>query len=303
MSFKDISIALLVISLWALNFIVLKKAGEEISLTLFNFMRFLCFIPLLFIFKKPKIAFYKLILTSLFWNVLTLFFMGVGLQQGVSVGIASVVYQTCSFFGVIFCYLLIKEVPKYSQIFGMLISFWGVTLLFKDYFSITNNVSSVIYILAAAVSWGFGNSLFKKYQLSSDVSTTVWLSSIAALPTGIFAYLQQGNLVLEQSVNFLSFSSLMYIMFAAYGATLLAGCCWIKLLKKNPGANVISFMLLLPPISCMLSYLFLNEKYTLLQFTAFLIILFGLSINLNVFKFRFIRSQAQNIWEKLSLTK
>lgn len=303
MSFKDISIALSVILLWAINFIVLKKAGEEISLTIFNFLRFLCFIPLLFVCKKPAIAFYKLVLTALFWNVLTLFFMGIGLQKGVSVGIASVVYQTCSFFGVIFCYLLIKEVPKYSQIFGMLISFWGVTLLFNDHLLISNNFSSVIYILAAAVSWGIGSALFKKYKLSSDISTTVWLSSIAVVPTGIFAYLQEGSLMLEQSVTFLSFGSLMCVMFAAYGATLLGGCCWIKLLNKNPGANVISFMLLLPPVSCMLSYFFLNETYTLLQFAAFVIILFGLSINLNVFNFQFISYQAQNIWKKLILTK
>lgn len=302
MSFKDILIALLVIFLWAINFVILKKVGEGISLAVFNLMRFLCFIPFLFICKKPAVGFYKLLLTAMFWNFLTFLFMGVGLEKGVSVGVASVLFQTCSFFGVIFCYLLVKEVPSYFQIFGMIISFFGVTLLFNDRFLTPTSFSAVIYVLFSAVSWGVGSSLFKKYKLSADISTTVWLASISAVPMGFLSYFQEGKLILEKATEVFSFSLLACVIFAAYGSTLLGGCFWIKLLNKNHGSKVTPFMLLLPPMSGILSYLFLGEKYTLLEFVSFVTILFGLSVSLNVFRLDLIKYKMKDVWKKLILT-
>jgi len=291
-------IALSVIFLWSANLIVQKWLCQEISLDFCNLLRFLSCVPLLFFFRKPPVLLFKLLLVTVFWNVLNFFFIGLSLHNGIGAGIFSVVYQTCTFFGVLFCYLLIKEVPKTHQLVGMIISFTGVILLFRDSFSNQVDMTGLLFVLLAAISWGIGVTLIKKYELSSEFSTNVWIASVAVIPMFGVTYLHGGSDIIQSSIEVLSFKIMMGILFAAYGAVLLAGCIWFRLLKKYPSTLIMPFMLLLPPMSCILSYFLLGERFTLLQISASLVILVGILVNQNILRWSLISYQPSNLWKK-----
>lgn len=296
MQLIDIAIALLAILLWSANLIVIKMASIQLPLEFFNFMRFACCIPFLLFIPKPQVPISKIVIVALFWYVLNFFFMGLGLHYGMGAGVVSVVYQTCSFFGIFFCYLLMKEVPKSYQIFGMLLAFVGIVFLFQDSFANTNHISALglFYILLAAICWGVGIALIKKYQLASDFSTNVWLATCAALPMAGMVVLRGGSEAIVDSFQALSPLLIIEIIFAALGPTLLAGCLWFRLLKKYPSSVVTPFIFLLPPISFVFSYVLLDERYSLLQLVSFLVILFGILLNQNLLKFKFIKRNSNH---------
>ncbi len=302
MQFIDTLFALLAVLLWAANLIVIKFASADIPLEFFNLMRFVCCVPFIFFIKKPQIQLTKLFVVVIFWYVLNFFFMGLGLHYGMGAGVVSVVYQTCSFFGVFFCYLLLKEIPKVYQITGMILAFIGILLLFNG--SFVNNVSTagLIYILLAALCWGMGISLIKKFHLASDFSTNVWLAVCAVIPMAGMVFLRGGTDAFIDSFRAVTPFLMFEIVFAALGPTLLAGCLWFRLLRKYPNSIVTPFIFLLPPTSCVVSYFLLDERFSLLQLAAFGIILVGILLNQNLLKFGFLARYPQKLWKKLTLT-
>ncbi len=301
MKFRHFLAAVFVIALWATNLLVLKVVCTEIPLELFNFMRFFACLPLLLFFRKPPSNLTKLMLIAFFWNALNVFLLGLGLRYGAGVGVVSVVFQTCSFFGLLCCFLLSKELPKKYQIVGMIVSFLGIILLFSHTIDSGLSIMGPLCILFAAMSWGVGLALIKKYQISPDLSTSVWLSAVSVLPMAILAYAMCGPSMIQSVLSEISMQVVLAILFAAYGATLLAGCIWFWLLKQYASASVAPFMLLLPVLSCFMSYVFLDEQFTPLQFLSFFIIVFGVAINLNVFKTEIVGYLAGKKWKKPTL--
>lgn len=285
MQFKDILIALLVILLWSMSLVIQKLFSQSIPLEFFNLLRFIFCIPFLFFLKKPQISFPKLLLVAFFWNVVSFFMIGLSMHYGTGVGLISVVYQTCVFFGVFFCFLFIKEIPKIHQIAGMVLSFSGVVLLFNNSIVVnsTQSVTGLLFVILAAISWGLGITFIKKYKLSCDISTNAWLASISALPMLLVNLMHGGSASFMESLRALSFEMVMGILFTTLGPTLFAGCAWFGLLKKYPSSLVTPFMLLLPPVSCIASYFFFGEHFTPLQLFAFLIIFLGVSVNQSFF--------------------
>jgi O-acetylserine/cysteine efflux transporter len=284
MKFGHFLAAVFVIVLWATNLLVLKAMCTNIPLELFNCLRFVACLPLLLFFRKPPSHLTKLMLVALFWNASSLFFIGLGLRHGAGAGVVSVVYQTCSFFGLLFCFLLSKERPKMYQIIGMIVSFLGIILLFSHTIHSGLSIMGPFYILCAAMSWGLGLALIKKYRISPDLSTSVWLAAVSALPMAVLTYTLCEYSAIESVLRGISMQLIFGILFAAYGSTLLAGCIWFWLLKHYESASVAPFMLLLPVLTCLMSYVFLGEQFTRLQCLSFFIIVLGFSINLNVFK-------------------
>lgn len=291
MSPKDILIVLFVIFVWSINLVIQKIFSHKISLDFFNLLRFLSCVPLLLVFKRPSIAFLKILSVSLFWNVLTFFFVGLSLHAGTNIGTVSFVYQTCAFFGIFFCFLLLKEIPSIAQIIGIVISFSGVALLFSHALSESsagmNQIEGVIFTLFAAMSWGMGATLIKKFKIPSDLNTNIWITGVATLPMLGMIYGNHDNIFWEKSYSALSSEILLGALYAGYVANLLGNCLWLSLLKKYPSSLVAPFMLLLPFFSSLISYCFLEEKFTTLQLSAFLIIALGLAINQNLFNYLF----------------
>lgn len=283
LQFKDVLIALFTVFLWSLNIVFQKVTCQKFCPDFFNFARLLCCAPLLlFFYKSPPQKMVSLFFIALFWYVINYFFIGLSLQTGTGVGVISVLYQTCAFFGVLFCFLFNKEIPKTHQILGMIISFIGVNFLFEESFIHHTNNIGMFYILFAALSWGIGIALIKRYDLTMDLSTNVWLATISVIPMGLILWVKDGNELIQASLQAISLEIFMSILFAAFAAVLLAGYLWFALLKKYPAFLVTPFILLFSPCTCFISYFFLEERFNLLQILSFLIIFVGISINQNV---------------------
>lgn len=301
---RDIIVALLVIFSWAINLILQKIFSKQIPVEFFNLLRFVACIPLVFFFKRPSISIFKLLQISFFYNVLNFFLVGMAIQTGLEVGTLSFIYQTSSFFGVLFCFCLLNEIPKSHQILGMLVSLFGVALLFSNtiLFSSTTWIA-LVFVLLAAASWGAGITLIKKYSLSCNLSATVWITTIAALPMVVLIYCHGGSKIFEESFPLIDTKLLLGVLYATFVANLLGNCLWFWLLKKYQSSLVTPFMMLMPPFSCLISYFWLDEHFSLLQMLAFAVIVMGLGINQNLWKGSkaYITQPSAYLWKKLTL--
>ena len=162
MSIKDLSLAILVVFIWGINFSVIKiglGAMDPFLLTSLRF--FFTAIPLIFFLPKPDVkmsivALYGLLFGVGLWGLVIL-----GVFLGATPGVASLLLQFSAFFTVILGYVYFSEKLNNAQIIGVIIAFSGlvVLILSKDKVSLLYPFALVIL---GAVAWSFSNVIIKK---------------------------------------------------------------------------------------------------------------------------------------------
>src|SRR5438445_99407 len=95
MKFHHILFAVLVMAIWGGNFVVIKIGMDEVPPLFFGALRFLsASLPLLFFIKKPPVSWLIIISIGMALGVAKMAFMFVGINVGVSPGLASLILQT-----------------------------------------------------------------------------------------------------------------------------------------------------------------------------------------------------------------
>ncbi len=302
MRFQDVMIALIAVFFWSGNLIVQKAICQDFNLDFFNVLRFLCCVPALLFFKKPPNSVFKIMFIGLFWNVLPFFFMSLSLNSGTEAGIAAVIFQTCALFGILFSWLMVKEVPKKHQLIGMSISLCGVVLMGSHLFASKISILGLCFSLLGAASWGLGIGFIKKYNILYDFSFTIWLAGISLFPMLLIMLAKGGTPLIIQSSSEFTWPVVGAIIYAVVFATLIATYYWFQLIKKYDTASVSPFMMFLIPMSCLMSYAFLGEKMTFMQLTSCIIIFCGILVNQNIMGTKVVSFIKGDVWKKLTST-
>ncbi len=181
-----------------------------------------------------------------------------------------------------------ENIRNRSVIFGLLIGFAGVILLFADplkhAFSTLGNMQEItgLFILTLSVIAWSGGSLYSKKHPSSipGAASAAWqmfFGAIAFTP-GIFIRGELNNMDWTGISNEAWFAvSYLVIMgsFVAYTA-------YIWLLQVRPATQVSTYAYVNPIVAVLLGVILANEKITMLQITGLIIILVSvLLINLS----------------------
>lgn len=148
----------------------------------------------------------------------------------------------------------------------LLITFSSMLLSFEDMSSLTFSLGS-IFVLAAAVCWGFENNLTRKIS-SKNTFQIVLLK-------GIFSGL--GSLLIALFLGE-RFPQLQYVLlamllgFVAYGLSIFL---YVRAQKELGAAKTSAYYAVAPFIGALLSFLILNEAITDYFLVAFLIMTVG----------------------------
>ena len=97
MSPSHISLAALSSALFGLNVVVSKLGVEHFPPLLFAALRFLCVMPLVFFFPKPKLSLGALSVIALGWGVFYIGGINMSLAMGLSAGTAVLLIQLSNF--------------------------------------------------------------------------------------------------------------------------------------------------------------------------------------------------------------
>ena len=275
-----IILGILLAIIWGCNFIAIQLSLTEIPPFLLCAIRFFfASVPIIFFIKRPAIPLYMLTAYGLLTFGIQFTLLFVGMNLGMPPGLSSLILQMQLFFSLLLAIIFTNERPNRVQIIGMCVAFGCIAVVISQ-LDHTASIFAFSCVLLAALSWGAGNIITKKFTKVNAIALVTWGSFVACLPLAILSLLIDGPSAIINSIKHLSLLVVSSTAYIVYLSTWVGYGLWNWLLKKYNIATVVPFGLLVPVFGMLSSTLIFNEEIQLWKLTAACLILLGVSIHL-----------------------
>jgi drug/metabolite transporter (DMT)-like permease len=263
---KAIIIALIVTTIWATSWILIKIGLKEIPALTFAGLRYslatLFLLP--FLLRKPvrvemktlsRSSWIKLIVMGVVLYALAQGgqFLGLSFLPSVTVGL---ILNLCSLFVAFLAYAVIKEKPTWLQWFGVLLNLGGILIYFSPFGGFQGNLLGWFFaglsLAANVVGTVLGRNINKGGRINPIITTTVSM--------GIGAFLMLGVGILWQGLPPLSIQNIGIIILLASINTALCFTLWNytqQTLTATESSIINNTMLVQIAV---LAWIFLGEK-------------------------------------------
>lgn len=281
MPLRHFILALVVVTIWGLNFIALKIGLEEIPPILMCSLRFMfTSIPAIFFVSFPRhVKAYQVACYGIVMFALQFVFLFMGLHWGMTPGMASLVMQIQLLFTIVFVGIFLGEWPDFIQLFGAFISLAGIVLI-AFHLDASVPFSGFLCILAAAASWGMGNLLTKKIKTPDIIGLIVWGAFFAFPLVFMVSLMLEGTEGLSRAYQHLTAAGVFSLIYTVYLSTLVGYGLWNWLLSKYAVGTIVPFTLLVPIFGMVSSVLFFHEPFEGWKASSALLVMLGLTINM-----------------------
>lgn len=280
MKTRHLLLAVAITALWGLNFSVIKLGLATVDPFILAGIRFtLCALPAIFFIPKPAVPWryiigYGLVFGIGLWGVVNL-----GIQSGLSAGIASLVLQFSAFFSIALGALVFKEKISRYQVAGIgiaLCGLWSILCIVDG----TVTTAGLLLVLAGAVAWSVANVIIKGAGTLQVFAFLVWSSAFAPIPLFALDYVVNGSTGYHTLLTRLDYRTVLSILFQAYPNTLFGYWVWNSLMKRYPVSTVAPLSLLVPVFGLLGSVIIFNEHLSLPKLAAVSLIVSGLAVGL-----------------------
>ncbi|ORM74505.1 hypothetical protein HA42_21490 [Pantoea deleyi] len=280
MKLSHLLLAVLITAIWGVNFSVIKLGLHAVDPFLLAGIRFtLCALPAILFIKKPDVPWRYLIGYGLVFGIGLWGLVNLGIQAGLSAGIASLLLQFSAFFTLLLGSLVFRERLSRSQIAGGFIACAGLlSIFFITDGSVT--ISGVLLVLAGAIAWSVANIISKRAGTRQVFAFLVWSSAFAPLPLFLLDGVVNGMAGYRALHSHADSLALLSILFQAYPNTLLGYWVWNGLLKRYPVSTVAPLSLLVPVFGILGSVAIFGETLSTQKIAALLLIVTGLAVGL-----------------------
>jgi O-acetylserine/cysteine efflux transporter len=274
-----IGLALMVVTIWGFNFIVVKIGLEVLPPVMFTSLRFLfAALPLVFFVKRPNIPFKLLAGYAMFQFALQFVMLFTGMKLGLGPGLASLVIQLQAFFTIGLAVLLLGERPHMPQLIGAVIAFSGMALV-GVHMDGKATLIGFFMVVAAGLCWAIANIFTKKIGKTDPLSLVVWASLLATPALILDSLLVEGPAAWANAFGNFTWATAGAVFYQAYPNT-IAYAAWALLMRKYATSMIAPFTLLVPVIGILSAALLLDEALQWWKITAGMLVLFGLAVNL-----------------------
>lgn len=281
----DLLRALAVVVIWGLNFVVMKVGLQGVGPMLLGALRFAAAaLPFLLFVKFPKLPWRYVVAYGLAQGLGQFGFLFLGLQMGMTAGMASVVMQTQAFFTLLLAVPVLGERARWSQGLGLLVALGGLVLIATAHGEGPGQMTLAGFVLtlSAAFMWAVSNLVARLASRVADYDPfpfIVWSSVFPIVPFLGLALWMDGASGVWAQVAGLSLSAVLAVLFLAWLATLLAYTLWTQLLKRHPAGRVTPFSLLVPVVGLWAAWVFFDELPLFQQWLGTGAVLLGLVVN------------------------
>ncbi|WP_433590076.1 EamA family transporter [Pseudomonas koreensis] len=280
MKARHLLLAIAITAIWGANFSVIKLGLTSVDPFILAGIRFtLCALPAIFFIAKPDVPWryivgYGLVFGIGLWGVVNL-----GIQSGLSAGIASLVLQFSAFFTILLGSWLFKESISRFQYAGMGLALCGL-LSIVSIVDGTVTTAGLTLVLLGAVAWSAANVINKKAKTTQVFAFLVWSSAFSPIPLFALDYAVNGSTGYSALVNQIDYRAVLSILFQVYPNTLFGYWVWNSLLKRYPVSTVAPLSLLVPVFGLLGSAMIFNETLSLNKIAAVVLIVSGLGVGL-----------------------
>ncbi|WP_129782460.1 EamA family transporter [Peristeroidobacter soli] len=281
----DLLRALAVVVIWGLNFVVMKIGLHDIGPMLLGALRFAAAaLPLLLIVRVPKLPWRYMAAYGLAQGFGQFAFLFLGLQMGMTAGMASVVMQTQAFFTLLLAAPVLGERARWSQGLGLLVALAGLVLIATAHGDGPGQMSLVGFVLtlSAAFMWAVSNLVARLASRIADYDPLpfiVWSGVFPILPFAVLALWMDGPKTVLRQISGMQTPTVLAVLFLAWLSTLLAYSLWTQLLQRHPAGRVTPFSLLVPVVGLWSAWMFFDEWPLPQQWLGTAAVLMGLVVN------------------------
>lgn len=248
--------ALIVITVWGLNFIAVKVAVTQIPPLFTTGLRFALVAALIVPFLKvPREQLKALAILSLTLGVCHFGVLFIGFR-GVDVAVAAVALQLGVPFSAILAWVMMGDKFGWRRAVGMAIAFGGVAVIAGEPEG-TSKISSLVLVIAAAFAWAFANIQIKRLGEINVFALNGWMALFATPQVLILSLVfETGQIEAARAAGWDAWAG---FAFMAFGSTLFAYGLWYHLLKIYDVGRIVPFNLLTPVIGVVAGILVLGE--------------------------------------------
>lgn len=271
-------LALLVVVIWALNFVVIDAGLEGVPPLLFLAMRFaVVVLPAVFFLKPPAIGWRNILAIGAFLSLGQFAFLYLALALGMPPGLASLLHQSQVVLTVIVSVLVLRERPSRRQLAGILIGMLGLAVVVIGRGQVAAWLPTVVLLLGS-LSWAIGNVLSRRVQAASSLSLVVWSGLVVPVPAFLLSLVVDTPPVVFAALAHLNWVNILSTVYTAVLASLVGYGIWNHLLARYPTSAVVPFTLLVPVIGILAAWLVVYEAPTPTELLGGAVMLAGLAI-------------------------
>jgi O-acetylserine/cysteine efflux transporter len=275
----DVFLAVLVAVTWGLGFVASRLALDELSPALMTAMRFsIAALPCLFL-RRPNVSWRVLIAISGTLFLGQFLAQSWGIAHGVPVGLASVVVQSQALFTVAFAAVAFREIPTPIQMAGIAVAAIGL-LMICGTVGFDFSVGAFAVLLISPVSFAIGNLLLRQARDVAMYDLFAWLCLIPPLPLLALAFAVDGPQATWQSLEQMSPTGWISMLFIGAVTTSIAYWLWGRLLRDYTAAQVVPFALLVPFIGAAASSVVFGETFGPLRLAGMVTVVGGIAVML-----------------------
>ena len=168
---RDLAAALVVVTIWGLNFVAMKFALRDFTPFQLGAARFAAAVlPLVFFIRPPRLHWKWVVAFGLLQGLGQFGFLFMALKVGMTAALASVLAQTQLFFTAILSFALLHERPSRALQIGMLLAALALACFAMNYLAPhlgsagTTTVLGFVLSLGAAAMWAGSNIVARKAQ-------------------------------------------------------------------------------------------------------------------------------------------
>jgi len=275
---SHLAAALLMVTIWGFNFVVIRWGLNSVSPYTLNLLRFiLASFPALLIVRPPRAPLRLVVSYGVFAFAMQFSLLFGGMAAGMPTGLASLVIQVQAFFTIGLVTLVTHERARRAQLVGAAVASAGIVLVAVHLPPST--WLGLALTLAAAVSWATANVIVKRIPGDRPLAVVVWASAVAAVAMLPVALVVDGPAYVWSTVTRMDAGAWLGVAFQAWPTTLLAFGIWAWLLRRHPAALVAPFTLLVPIVGMTCAVLLLGEPVTWWKLAGAALVLGGLALN------------------------
>jgi O-acetylserine/cysteine efflux transporter len=283
---RDLILALLVVTVWGVNFVAIKWGVDEVPPLLLTALRFLAAaVPAVFFIRRPQVPLPILVAYGFSIGVMQFGLLFVAIKLGMPAGLASLLMQLQVFFTIGLAVAFLGERPGWFQLMGAVVAFAGIGAIGLERLEGAALVP-LLMTVAAAMFWGIGNIFTKKAGRIDMLSFVVWSSLIPPLPLYLASLLFEGPAALPQALEQITWLGGGSLLFISYGATLFGYGLWSLLLSRYPANVVAPFTLLVPVTGIGSAALLLGESISGMEVVGSALVFSGLLLTVLGPRFR-----------------
>ena len=280
MSPRHLLLALLLVTVWGVNFVAIRWGVDEVPPLLLSALRFvLAAVPAVFFIRPPRVPLGTLLSYGLVIGALQFGLLFVAIKLGMPAGLSSVVMQLQAFFTIGLAVLFLGERPRTSQLVGALTAFFGICVIGVERFE-SAALIPLLMTVGAAFFWGAGNIIAKRTAGGVNMlSFVVWSSLVPPIPLYLASLLIEGPGAVPTAIANITWLGGASLLFIAYASTVFGYGAWNLLLSRYPANLVAPFSLLGPITGIGSAALLLGETISHLEIAGSALVFLGLMVN------------------------